>query len=101
MSSLYIEEYEDVLIDPVTKSLVPMLDRFVTAQSIPIGATSSMSAPTFPQTRLVAITANADCRFEIGVSPDATDSKRYLPAGQARFAKIHSGERVSAITSDT
>jgi hypothetical protein len=100
MSILYIEEYERILIDPATGSLVPMLDRFVTAQSIPVGTISSMSAPTFPQTRFVAITASADCRFAIGASPDATDSKRYLPAGQTRFSKIYSGERLSVITAE-
>lgn len=100
MSMLYIEEYERILIDPATGNLVPMLDRFVTAQSIPIGTTSSVSAPTFPQTRFVAITAKADCRFAIGAVPDATDSKRYLPAGQTRFSQIYSGERLSVITAE-
>jgi hypothetical protein len=97
MSSLYIEEYETILIDPATGTLVPMVDRFITAQAIPLGATSSLSVPTFPQTRFVAITADADCRFAIGASPDATASMRYLAAGQTRFFKVYSGERVSAI----
>lgn len=80
MSSLYIEEYESILIDPATGILVPMVDRFVTAQSIALGATSSTSSQTLPQTRFVAITADVDCRFAIGASPDATASMRYLSA---------------------
>ena len=100
MSSLYIEEYESILIDPATGVLVPMVDRFVTAQSIALGSTSSTSAQTLPQTRFVAITADADCRFAIGALPDATASMRYLPAGQTRFLKILSGERLSAIAAE-
>lgn len=100
MSSLYIEEYESILIDPATGTLVPMVDRFVTAQSIPLDATSSVSGQTFPQTRFVAITADADCRFAIGASPDATASMRYLSAGQTRFFRVYGGEKVSAIIAE-
>jgi hypothetical protein len=100
MSNLYIEEYESILVDPATGVLVPMVDRFVTAQSLPLGSTSSTSSQTLPQTRFIAITADADCRFAIGASPDATTSMRYLPAGQTRFFKIYSGEKLSAIATE-
>jgi hypothetical protein len=100
MANLYIEEYETIVIDPATGTLVPMVDRFVTAQAIPLGATSSLSDPTFPQSRFVAITADADCRFAIGGLPDATASMRYLAAAQTRFFKVHGGERVSAIAAE-
>jgi hypothetical protein len=100
MSSLYIEEYESILIDPATGTLVPMVDRFVTAQSIPLDATSSVSGRTFPQTRFITITADADCRFAIGASPDATASMRYLSAGQTRFFRVYSGEKISAIIAE-
>ena len=97
MLNLYIEDYESILIDPATGVSVPMVHRFVTAQSIPLNATSSTSAQTLPQTRFVAITADANCRFAIAALSDATASRHYLPAGQIRFFKIYSRERLSAI----
>ncbi len=101
MPALYIEEYERILIDPATGTLVPMVDRFVTAHSISLGATSSVSAPASPQSRFIAITADADCRFAIGASPDAAASRRYLVANQSRFFKIFSGEKVAAIAAES
>ena len=97
MSSLYIEEHDAILIDPSTETLVPMVDRYVTAQSTSLDATASISGQTFPQTRFVAITADADCRFAIGASPNATAGMRCLPVGQTLFFRVYSGERVSAI----
>jgi hypothetical protein len=46
MSSLYIEEHESILIDPSTETLVPMVDRYVTVQSISLDATASISGQT-------------------------------------------------------
>jgi hypothetical protein len=97
MDTLYIEEYERIVVDPVTGDTVPLFGNFRTAHTLPVTTTSSQSVAFQPTTGFVTLTSDTDCRFAIGLSPDATSSARYLPAAQTRFLRVSAGEKIAVI----
>lgn len=97
MGTLFIEEFERIVLDPVTGEPMPMFGDFRTAQSVTFAGTSVQSAELQPTTRFVTLTSDADCRFAVGTDVDATTSARFLPATQTRFLRATGGDRVAVI----
>jgi|APTNR8051073442_1049403.scaffolds.fasta_scaffold06703_4 hypothetical protein len=97
MATLYIEEYEHIVIDPVTGDTVPLFGDFSTAHSVPVTVTSTQSVALQPTTEFITLTSDTDCLFAVGLSPDATSSARYLPASQTRYLRVTAGEKIAVI----
>jgi hypothetical protein len=80
-TSLAILEYRDI--GSTARGPVPIpLEPAIAEHSIDLGAVSKQSRPFHPETVLLKLTADADCKISIGPDADATNSVRHLAAGR-------------------
>ena len=68
-----------------------------TAQVVPIGSSSRLSAAFVAATTVVRLVSTAHCFLAFGSSPEATAADHYLPAGVPEYFRVAPGERIAAI----
>jgi hypothetical protein len=93
MTILSITEHKDIGSTPRGSVAVP-LEPAVAEHSIELGAVSIQSRVFHPETILLKLTADADCKFSIGTDPDATDSVRLLAAGRPEIFAVPSASNL-------
>jgi hypothetical protein len=86
-TSLAILEYRDI--GSTARGPVPIpLEPAIAEHAIDLGAVSKQSRPFHPETVLLKLTADADCKISIAPDPDATNSVRHLAAGRDQILAI-------------
>ena len=71
--------------------------RIVTEQKVSTSTSSAASSAFGSNIEYIRIISDTACWITFGVSPTATNSKTYLPAGEVEYYKVSEGEKVAAI----
>lgn len=96
MTTLYIEEYQNVLAQS-GQGTVPVPTGLLAKHKVTVGASSSQSQVLNTNTRFVLLTSDVASQFELGDDPTADGDSRYLPADGARFIAAKGGQKIAVI----
>lgn len=98
MSTLFIQEYEQIARNP-GGLLVPVgLEPAMASQTVAMDAiTSAQSAPFNSATNFVRVIASADCRLVFGDNPTAGADSMPLKADTAEYFGVRKGMRLAAL----
>src|SRR5262245_51953395 len=99
MSTLYIAEYEKLLVDINGNVVMAPHDPPLAEQTISIGVSSTKATNPFgTRTRFVQLSTDAICSVAFGPNPTATASNQRLPANAILFKGVKAGDYVAVIT---
>lgn len=96
MATLYIEEYQSLHRD-AQGAVSPIPGEVLAKQKVTVGGSSQSSSAVQTQTRYICLTTDTACQFEVGSSPTASATSRYLPANVPRFLPVRGGQVIAVI----
>lgn len=91
MAVVYITEFEKLAREDFggpTGVVQTPLEPALANQTVAITASSVQSAQLNPQTRVIRIHTDAICHIDVGKDPNASTTKRRLPANAIEFIGI-------------
>jgi hypothetical protein len=98
MSTLYVAEYEMLLVDARGDVVLAPLDPPLAEQTVTIGVSSAVAANPFTtRTRFIQISADTTCSVAFGKSPTATTGNQRLAANEKVFKGVNAGDLVAVI----
>jgi hypothetical protein len=99
MSTLYVAEYEKLLVDTNGHVVLAPHEPPLVEQTITIGGSSTPATNPFSsRTKFVQLSTDAICSVAFGKNPTATTSNQRLPANTVVFKGVHAGDFVAVIT---
>ncbi len=96
MASVWIEQWQSLSRD-TGGSASPIPAVFLGEEVVTISGTSSDSPALHGLANFVCLTGDAAFHFEIGASPTASTSTRFVPANVPRFYPCRPGQVVAII----
>lgn len=99
MATLYVAEYEKLLVDTHGNVVIAPLEPPLAEQIISITGSSVRCTNAFStRTKFVQLSTDATCSVAFGASPMATTGNQRLPANTLVFKGVHPGDFVAVIT---
>src|SRR5262245_65087866 len=99
MSTLYVAEYEKLLVDINGNVVMAPHEPPIAEQKVSIGMNSTTADNAFgTRTKFVQLSTDAICSVAFGPSPVATSSNQRLPANTIVFKGVNPGDFIAVIT---
>jgi hypothetical protein len=98
LSTLYIAEFNKLLVDADAQSVLAPNYPALREQVVAIGGASTQSVMMGSETRFVQLSTDVVCSFVVGVNPTATTTNSRMAANETRFIGIVPGLKIAVIS---
>jgi hypothetical protein len=98
MSTLYIAEYEKLLVDAHGDVVLAPKAPPLVEQTVAIGLSSASAANPFTtRTRFIQVSTDTTCSIAFGPNPTATTGNQRLAANEKVFIGVEPGDLIAVI----
>lgn len=97
MATLYIAEYDELLVDAHGQTVMAPKDPPIAEQIVAIGVSHAESVAFSGRTLFVQIGNDSTCSIAFGAAPVATTSNQRIPANNLIFKGVTRGNKISVI----